>query len=113
MTALAQGSPRADGPPGGWAAQAYVAAALADLTALRTSADWGWLEVSQPRPEALDVTWSFKAGRLRFVANFGEAEVVFERGGDRIVWASRLVEQEADRLRLPAWTGAVLRSEPA
>jgi hypothetical protein len=45
--------------------------------------------------------------------NFSNGEAVFERGDGRVVWASVPVDLQADRLRLPAWTGAVLRSEPA
>ena len=35
-----------------WTASAYVGAALSDLTTLRTSVDWGWLQVVRPRPTA-------------------------------------------------------------
>ena len=70
-------------------------------------------QVSPTRPEALDVVWTFKAGRLRFTANFGEAEAAFERGAERILWASRSAALDQGRVRLPAWTGAMLRSEPA
>ena len=70
-------------------------------------------EARQAQPETLDVTWTFKAGRLRLVANFGRAEAAFERGDDRILWASPSAAVEQGRIRLPAWTGAVLRSEPA
>jgi maltooligosyltrehalose trehalohydrolase len=70
-------------------------------------------QVSPTRPEALDVVWTFKAGRLRFTANFGDAEAAFERGAERILWASRSAALNQGRVRLPAWTGAMLRSEPA
>jgi len=70
-------------------------------------------QVSPTRPEALDVVWTFKAGRLRFTANFGEAETAFERGAERILWASRSAALDQGLVRLPAWTGAMLRSEPA
>ena len=69
-------------------------------------------QVSPTRPEALDVVWTFKAGRLRFTANFGDAETAFERGAERILWASRSAALDQGRVRLPAWTGAMLRSEP-
>ena len=70
-------------------------------------------QVSPTRPEALDVVWTFKAGRLRFTANFGEAETAFERGAERILWASRSAALDQGLVRLPSWTGAMLRSEPA
>jgi maltooligosyltrehalose trehalohydrolase len=70
-------------------------------------------QIRRPQAEALDVVWTFTAGRLRFVANFGDAETIVERGDARVVWASASLDRGADRLRLTAWTGAVLRSEPA
>lgn len=40
------------GTPVGRSAEAYVAATLAGLAALRRSAGWGWLEISRPGPTA-------------------------------------------------------------
>jgi maltooligosyltrehalose trehalohydrolase len=73
----------------------------------------GFVEASYslPSPDALEARWRFAAGSLRFLANFGQAEVAFEaEPGERPVWASPGVEPGTG-IRLPAWTGIVLRSE--
>jgi maltooligosyltrehalose trehalohydrolase len=68
---------------------------------------------SLPQADALDILWRFEAGQLRLVANFGAGEAVFETAGLSPVWSSPEAPTEDGRIRLPAWTGAVLRGTPA
>ena len=61
-------------------------------------------EAAAPHSEAIDVTWRYEAGTLRFCANFGGAPAaVSPRPGERIVWAS--ADLSAQPTTLPAWTG--------
>jgi len=92
--------------------QALLRLRQAEVVPLLNSGFMG-AEVRQPQPETLEVVWTFGAGRLRFAANFSDGEAVFERGDGRVVWASAPVDRAADHIRLPAWTGAVFRSDPA
>jgi maltooligosyltrehalose trehalohydrolase len=63
-----------------------------------------------PTPHGLAVTWRFEAGRLRFVAGFGEGSPEFAVAQDeRVLW-SNAGEPTRDRLRLAPWTGAFLKS---
>jgi maltooligosyltrehalose trehalohydrolase len=60
---------------------------------------------------SLDVTWRFRSGTLRFVANFGGDPVDLEAGeGARLVWTSPAAEHAGGRLRLPPWTGSFLKT---
>jgi len=52
MTVLAARPGNAGACAGDGTADAYVRTALADLAAIRTSAEWGWLGISRPRPTA-------------------------------------------------------------
>ena len=75
MTLVADEPDTAAGRLGDQAAQAYVAAALANLAALRTSTDWGWLGISRPRPTA-----AFSR-RDTLVAGYPQATEVARRHG--------------------------------
>jgi maltooligosyltrehalose trehalohydrolase len=61
---------------------------------------------------ALDVTWRFAGGTLRFCANFGasQADVAADENW-RTLWASAAVKAEAARIRMPSWCGIVQRGE--
>lgn len=62
----------------------------------------------RPTPDTLDISWDFERGRLRFVAHFGEGEVVVDGpGSSSVLWASPGIEIGAD-IRLRPWTGAFL-----
>ncbi len=63
--------------------------------------------------DAIDLSWRYRAGTLRFAANFGrrEIEVILDPGA-RPVWTSPAVRQEGLRLVLPPWT-ALLTVEDA
>ena len=65
-----------------------------------------WL---QPTPQTLDVRWSFAAGALRFVANFGDKEFDLPNAGENPIWASEGITI-SDRITLGPWTGAILMS---
>ncbi len=58
-----------------------------------------------PRPTVVDCTWTFGAGTLRFVANFGDDPFSVEAGGARPVWTNA---PDGSGASLPAWTGVVL-----
>jgi maltooligosyltrehalose trehalohydrolase len=61
---------------------------------------------SQPVPEALDVTWRFEGGTLRFAANFGEERADFALDGrGAVLWSSPTARPEDGMARLPSWTG--------
>ncbi len=60
-------------------------------------------EADYPTPTSLDVTWRYAGGRLRFVANFGDAPLPVEALGMRRIWASPGV---GEGTALPSWTGA-------
>ena len=63
-------------------------------------------EGSMPNPRAIDATWRFEGGTLRFVANFG-AEAMELRGGytGRVIWASPGLDSTGPGPLLPAWAG--------
>ena len=59
-----------------------------------------------PRRDAIDVTWTFESGVLRFTANFGVDAC--ERplpAGSAPIWQSPGVVADGTRLVLPPWTG--------
>ncbi|MGA0594377.1 malto-oligosyltrehalose trehalohydrolase [Enterovirga sp. CN4-39] len=63
-------------------------------------------EGSMPNPRAIEVTWRFDGGTLRFVANFG-TEAMELRGGypGRVIWASPGLDATGLGPLLPAWAG--------
>jgi maltooligosyltrehalose trehalohydrolase len=62
------------------------------------------------KPGCLEVTWRFAGGTLRFLANFGDREAEFEGNSGRVLWASPSVKQGGS-FRMPAWTGAFVKTE--
>ena len=58
-----------------------------------------------PAPAALDVTWRYEGGALRFVANFGEDTVIVGAGDGQALWRSAGVVNGRDGWALPSWTG--------
>jgi hypothetical protein len=58
------------------------------------------------------VTWRYEAGTLHFVANFGEAAVVLDVGGnERMLWASPSVRRDGSTALLPSWEGIMLKGD--
>jgi maltooligosyltrehalose trehalohydrolase len=93
---------------------------LADTTALLhlrqrevvplTKTAWQGGRYALPRPDVIDVTWSYAGGTLRFVGVFGGAS--YEPGPlpGRVVWRSPAVSQDEDgTLVLPAWSGVFVK----
>ncbi len=84
-----------------------------DLLALRrdhvtplTKTLYKGAEGRMPSPRAIDVTWRFEGGTLRFVANFGSEAVELAAGyPGRIIWASPGVDRSRPGPLLPAWAG--------
>jgi maltooligosyltrehalose trehalohydrolase len=64
---------------------------------------------SQPAPDVLDVEWTFAAGKLRFVANFGEDSADLLKGAGMPIWTSDAATI-SDRIALRPWTGAMFAS---
>jgi maltooligosyltrehalose trehalohydrolase len=64
-----------------------------------------------PDPQSLDVRWTFGAGSLRLLANFGDTAQSFEAAGLRPIWISPEARQDGEALHLPPWTGAILKGE--
>jgi maltooligosyltrehalose trehalohydrolase len=92
--------------------QALIRLRQAEVVPLLRSPFLG-ADARRPQPDTLEVVWRFAAGRLRFAANFGEADAAVARETDRVVWASPSVDRAEERIALPPWTGLVLRSGPA
>jgi maltooligosyltrehalose trehalohydrolase len=58
----------------------------------------------------LDITWSFPAGSLRLLANFGGDPM--NRNLDtpwRTIWSSPQAKLEGNSVSLPAWSGMILK----
>jgi maltooligosyltrehalose trehalohydrolase len=67
-----------------------------------------------PRAQELDIVWRFAGGSLRLLANFSDAQA--EHAVDeayRTLWVSPEASQEGDAVRLPSWTGIMLKGPPA
>jgi maltooligosyltrehalose trehalohydrolase len=63
-------------------------------------------QVGRPTPEALEVTWRFDGGSLKFSANFGEAPVTAEAPeGARVLWTNSRLQPRGREAELPSWTG--------
>ncbi|MCJ2082863.1 malto-oligosyltrehalose trehalohydrolase [Methylobacterium sp. J-090] len=65
-------------------------------------------QASLPRPDAVDCTWRYESGWLRFVANFGDAPLETPRGGGQIVWCNGADVVTGETIELPSWTGIFL-----
>jgi maltooligosyltrehalose trehalohydrolase len=60
--------------------------------------------------KTLDVTWSFSAGTLRLLANFGDGSASGTMDeGTRVLWSSPGLDPKGPGLDLPAWTAVVMR----
>jgi maltooligosyltrehalose trehalohydrolase len=65
-----------------------------------------------PGPRAVDVTWQFDGGTLRFVANFAtEAMELGDGYSGRVIWASPGVDGTRPGPLLPAWAGFFMTGE--
>ncbi|KMO11229.1 hypothetical protein QR79_30155, partial [Methylobacterium indicum] len=63
-----------------------------------------------PRPDTIDVTWSYAGGDLRFVGVFGGEPFALPKPPGRVVWRSPAVtEGENGSLVLPAWSGMFVK----
>lgn len=63
---------------------------------------------------ALDVAWSFDGGTLRVLANFGESTLDGNlHEADRVLWSSSVPAPSGTKLRLPPWTGIIVKGMPA
>jgi maltooligosyltrehalose trehalohydrolase len=93
---------------------------LADTTALLhlrqrevvplTMTAWQGGTYALPRPDVIDVTWSFAGGTLRFVGVFGGEAYTLPRPPGRVIWRSPAVtEGENGSLVLPAWSGVFVK----
>ncbi|MGQ4274713.1 malto-oligosyltrehalose trehalohydrolase [Terrihabitans sp. B22-R8] len=64
---------------------------------------------SLPRPDVLEVDWTFAGGKLRLLLNVGaEPWTAEHRAPERALWRSAAASSSAGRLTLPPWTGAML-----
>ncbi|SEO39003.1 maltooligosyl trehalose hydrolase [Methylobacterium sp. ap11] len=93
---------------------------LADTTALLalrqreivplTKTAWQGGRYVLPRPDVVDVIWSYAGGDLRFVAVFGGEPFALPQAPARVVWRSPGVTQdESGSLVLPAWSGVFVK----
>jgi maltooligosyltrehalose trehalohydrolase len=63
------------------------------------------------RNNIVDVTWQFDDERLQLVLNLSDHTADTSAGdGARTIWQSEGVEEDADTITLPPWTGRLLRS---
>ncbi|WP_262269526.1 malto-oligosyltrehalose trehalohydrolase [Microvirga yunnanensis] len=76
--------------------------------------EYGGSDYKLSPDKTLDVTWTFAGGSLRLLANFGEAPVsgTFENGA-RVLWSSPGVDPVGTNLRLPPWSGIILKGQSA
>ncbi len=66
-------------------------------------------EASLPRPDAVDCTWRYEGGRLRFVANFGDEPLTIKRDGLQLIWCNGAdCDPTHDTFDIPSWTGIFL-----
>jgi maltooligosyltrehalose trehalohydrolase len=63
---------------------------------------------SRPEKDVLDVRWTFAAGTLRFLANFGETQIDLPTEGGTPLWTSADV-MATESITLRPWTGAMLK----
>ncbi|KMO28748.1 1,4-alpha-glucan branching protein, partial [Methylobacterium tarhaniae] len=93
---------------------------LADTTALLhlrqrevvplTKTAWQGGAYALPRPDVVDVTWSFAGGTLRFVGVFGGDAYAPGPLPGRVIWRSPSVSQDENgSLVLPAWSGVFVK----
>jgi maltooligosyltrehalose trehalohydrolase len=60
------------------------------------------------------VAWSFDGGTLRVLANFGESTLDGNlHEADRVLWSSSVPAPSGTKLRLPPWTGIIVKGMPA
>ncbi|TXM75484.1 malto-oligosyltrehalose trehalohydrolase [Methylobacterium sp. WL69] len=74
---------------------------------LTKTAYWG-AKATLPRADAVDCSWRYDGGWLRFVANFGDAPLQTPRGGGQIVWCNGADVVTGETIELPSWTGIFL-----
>ncbi|MFE1602806.1 malto-oligosyltrehalose trehalohydrolase [Methylobacterium sp. ID0610] len=87
---------------------ALLALRRAEIVPL-TKSEWLGGAFTLPNPEALDVTWRFRDGRLRFVANFG-ADLTLPLPPGRVIWISPAARSQGEGdIILPAWTGLFVK----
>jgi maltooligosyltrehalose trehalohydrolase len=64
----------------------------------------------EAQPGVLSVLWTFDAGTLRFVANFGDAPADIEsRTTGTVVWSSSDIRTGSGRVQLLPWTGLFVK----
>ncbi|NEU11747.1 malto-oligosyltrehalose trehalohydrolase [Methylobacterium sp. BTF04] len=66
-------------------------------------------QATLPRKDAVDCTWTYEGGWLRFVANFGDTALPVLRAGGQVVWCNGAdCDPANDTFELPSWTGLFL-----
>jgi maltooligosyltrehalose trehalohydrolase len=60
------------------------------------------------------VTWTFAAGTLRLLANFGDNPMSGDIEDDSgVLWSSQGINANAKNLQLPPWSGVIVKGRSA